>query len=88
MPPAVQASVLSGLTTSTFASPPWAAPTAVTAVVQGGVASGGVFVRGGAVPYGYPPINNTPLEHDLHHLPPLGVVVGAGAVGALAGIVC
>lgn len=44
-----------------------------------------LFARGGGARVN--PLFATPREADLFHHPPLGVVVGAGAVGALAGMV-
>lgn len=42
---------------------------------------GGVLVRGGASRYDYPRVE---IPEDADH-PPVGIVLGAGAVGALTG---
>lgn len=63
------------------------APSLVAAAVSDGLAMycPGVFIRGGSTyDYSQPPTTNSPpVDHGGY--PPVGVVVGAGAAGALAG---
>lgn len=74
-----------GLTPSPPPMP--SAPSWVAAAVSDGLVTcwRGVFVRGGST-HDYPPTLTTKsLPGDHGDYPPVGVVVGAGAAGALAG---